>query len=139
MVFQKVDNLPERGVSGVIYLVPKDQPEGPDYYEEWIWCLGPDELTYVWESIGRTDAISIIVDSVLDLTSENPVQNKVITRALNNKVSTTDVTNTLDVVSAGKVLDARQGKVLKDSIDTIIQEVSGLATQLESYNKGEGV
>ena len=35
-----------------------------------------------------------------------------------NKVSKTDVVNKLDVIEEGKVLDARAGKTLKDSIDT---------------------
>ena len=44
---------------------------------------------------------------------------------LAGKVNTTDVYNALDCIVAGKTLDARQGKALKDLIDTLTIVVSG--------------
>lgn len=61
----------------------------------WVYFVGysddADMREYVytadnrWEFIGY---LSIVIDSSLSTTSENPVQNKVITTALNGKVST---------------------------------------------------
>lgn len=76
--FQTVENLPETGKNGIIYLVPtKKDDEGVNKYAEWVWL--EDENRY--EPLGSIG--SITVDDILSTTSENPVQNKVITEALN--------------------------------------------------------
>ena len=49
-----------------------------------------------------------------------------------NKVNKSDISNTLNVTEEGKVLDARQGKVLKDLVDTKAD-----ATALESGLAGK--
>lgn len=61
----------------------------------WVYFVGysddADLREYVytadnrWEFIGY---LSIVIDSALSTTSENPVQNKVVTKALNGKVNT---------------------------------------------------
>ena len=76
-----VDTLPDTGEGGYIYLVPKTGSTG-DTYDEYIWALEEDG-SYGWEHIGSTD-ITIEVDNELSDTSENPVQNKVITQAIGN-------------------------------------------------------
>lgn len=43
-----VDELPETGESGIIYLVPLDDGEQPNIYEEYLWIEGE------WEMIGTT-------------------------------------------------------------------------------------
>lgn len=43
-----VDELPETGVEGTIYLLPASDPEEGNYYEEYIW------LDDAWELIGTT-------------------------------------------------------------------------------------
>lgn len=48
-----------------------------------------DPTTNQWVEIPVGGGSSVTVDSALSSTSENPVQNKVITSALNGKVSTT--------------------------------------------------
>lgn len=48
-----------------------------------------DPTTNQWVEIPVGGGSSVTVDSALSSTSENPVQNKVITSALNDKVSTT--------------------------------------------------
>ena len=48
-----------------------------------------DPATNQWVEIPTGGGTSVTVDSALSSTSENPVQNKVITSALNGKVSTT--------------------------------------------------
>ena len=43
-----VEELPETGVEGTIYLLPASDPEEGNYYEEYIW------LDDAWELIGTT-------------------------------------------------------------------------------------
>lgn len=76
--FQIVDSLPETGENGIIYLVSaENNDEGTNKYAEWVWL--EDEQRY--EPLGSF--VDIVVDDALSETSENPVQNKVITEALN--------------------------------------------------------
>lgn len=76
--FQTVESLPETGENGIIYLVPTESPEeGVNIYEEWVWI----DTESRYELIGSLGKIE--VDDVLSETSENPVQNKVITETLN--------------------------------------------------------
>ena len=76
--FQIVESLPKTGENDIIYLVPtENNDEGTNKYTEWVWL--EDEQRY--EPLGSF--VDIIVDNALSETSENPVQNKVITEALN--------------------------------------------------------
>lgn len=43
-----VDALPDEGVEGTIYLVPVEDPESENYYEEYLW------IDDAWELIGTT-------------------------------------------------------------------------------------
>ena len=72
-----VSDLPNNASPGWVYFVGDPEEENlPEYmYTE----------DGVWDPIGTN---SIQIDSALSTTSENPVQNKVITTALNGKVST---------------------------------------------------
>lgn len=52
-----VDELPEEGEPGYIYLVLKEHtPEG-DIYDEYMWVLLQDGETHGWEHIGATNEI----------------------------------------------------------------------------------
>lgn len=76
--FQIVESLPKTGENSIIYLVPtENNDEGTNKYTEWVWL--EDEQRY--EPLGSF--VDIVVDDTLSKTSENPVQNKVITEALN--------------------------------------------------------
>lgn len=57
----------------------------------------------------------ITVDSALSTTSTNPVQNSLITNALNSKVSSSNVVDNLTSVGANVPLSAKQGKILNES------------------------
>lgn len=57
----------------------------------------------------------ITVDSALSTTSTNPVQNSLITNALNSKVSSNNVVDNLTSVGANVPLSAKQGKILNES------------------------
>lgn len=50
-----VDTLPDEGIKGVIYLVPKTTPDQEDIYDEYIWAIVERPSTYGWEHIGSTD------------------------------------------------------------------------------------
>ena len=73
-----VESLPETGENYIIYLVPtENNDDGTNKYAEWVWL--EDEQRY--EPLGSF--VDIVIDDALSETSENPVQNKVITEALN--------------------------------------------------------
>lgn len=63
------------------------------------------------------DAFYIKKDSLITLGPFISKNN--INELLEGKVNTIDIYNALDSVDAGKVLDARQGKILKDLIDSL--------------------
>lgn len=57
--FEIVDELPQEGENGVIYLVPISGSSTPNVYEEYIWIGEEDPdthvVTYRFEKIGTTD------------------------------------------------------------------------------------
>lgn len=93
----------------------------------------------------KGDPGTITIDTSLSTTSTNAVQNKAIATAvngkantththeisevtnlqtnLNNKVNTSDIANNLTTTASGKVLDARQGKALKDYVDGLVGNI----------------
>ncbi|MGA0556550.1 hypothetical protein ACO2Q8_07865 [Larkinella sp. VNQ87] len=71
------------------------------------------------------DSVVNTVTEILAVMATYPEGVNVLT-TLNGKVNTSDVLNALTETSAGKVLDARQGKVLKDALDSLSSTVSGL-------------
>lgn len=77
-----IEDLPENAEPGWVYLVGDPEEENlPEYmYTE----------DGKWDPIG-TNSIQIDIDASLSTTSENPVQNKVITAALNSKIGMEDV------------------------------------------------
>lgn len=52
-----VDELPEEGETGYIYLVLKEHTTEGDVYDEWIWALQQDGETYGWEHLGATNEV----------------------------------------------------------------------------------
>ena len=62
----------------VVYMILKQDGEAGDFYNEYMY------INNQWELIGSTQ---MKVDGALSLVSENPVQNKVVTAALNEKLS----------------------------------------------------
>ena len=85
-----VSDLPQVAEPGWVYFVGRSDDAD---LREYVYTTDNE-----WEFLGY---LSIVIDSALSTTSENPVQNKVITNALNNKVnavtgkglSTNDYTN----------------------------------------------
>ena len=76
-----VDSLPVLGQNNILYLVLKEngQEEEGNIYNEYIW------IDNKYNFIGSTDTY-FNVDAKLSDTSENPVQNKTIKAALEDKV-----------------------------------------------------
>lgn len=90
-----VEELPGTGEEGKLYLVPLEEGSGVnDTYAEYVWLSESSRF----EKIGTT-AISVSVDAELSSSSTNPVQNKVINAALNNKADSSDVTSLEGTVS----------------------------------------
>ena len=59
-VFKKVEELPTVGETNYIYLVPKQNNDSTDNFDEWIWALQEKEKpedpdVYAWEHLGSTD------------------------------------------------------------------------------------
>ena len=93
----------------------------------------------------KGDPGTITIDTSLSTTSTNAVQNKAIATAVNDKANTThthsisevtslqtnlnakvntsDIANNLTTTASGKVLDARQGKALKDYVDGLVGDI----------------
>lgn len=76
--FQIVEELPSVGQDNIIYLILDSTSQvDTNTYIEYVW-LSDEQKYEVLGSLGN-----IVVDSSLNSSSENPVQNKVITEALN--------------------------------------------------------
>ena len=87
--FQIVAELPQTGTEGVMYLV---------------LISGTSKYTaYVWENNAYRELgviqMTITIDDELSTTSENPVQNKVITNALGGKASSSHTHSASDITS----------------------------------------
>lgn len=83
---------------------------------------------YTYEMRRRVPT-TIVVDDELSTSSINPVQNKVITNALNGKVAKTDIDNALSTTSENPVQNkvitgALNGKVAKSDVDTAMSSTS---------------
>ena len=65
-----VDELPEEGETGYIYLVLKEESEEGNIYDEYMWVLQQDE-TYGWEHIGATDKVSVTAIKTLTVADYN--------------------------------------------------------------------
>lgn len=77
-----VPALPVQDIeTNVVYMILKQDGEAGDFYNEYMY------INNQWELIGSTQ---MRVDSALSLVSENSVQNKVVTAALNDKLSKTE-------------------------------------------------
>lgn len=87
--FQIVAELPQTGTEGVMYLVII--PNTSKY------------TAYVWENSAYRELgviqMTITIDDELSTTSENPVQNKVITNALGGKASSSHTHSASDITS----------------------------------------
>lgn len=131
-MFQVVSKLPNKGDYNTIYLLVENNKEIGSY-------------TYIndsWKEITST----IFIDDILSLSSENAVQNKVITEELNNKVdkvsgkqlSTEDFTTELKTKLEGmKSFDTTEisNKLngLQIQIDTLVR--GDISTAIESFNE----
>ena len=104
-----VSQLPEIGKKNQIYFVPNSSSVENDIYDEYIW------VDNQWELLGNK-RITIVVDSELSETSENPVQNKVIFTALQDKADKEDgkslvsdtLINTLEQLSSSTLVKVEE-------------------------------
>ena len=69
---------------GILYLIPDTNAETSDIYEQWAWEPDADgqEGDYKWVKLGAS-TFTLTIDSQLNAESPNPVQNAVVTTALN--------------------------------------------------------
>lgn len=78
-----VDELPEEGEPGYIYLVPKSHSEKGNVYDEFIWALQSDGTTYGWELLGSSDTISILLYNETGQHTDGAMTQKATTDAIN--------------------------------------------------------
>ena len=102
-----VDELPQEGETGYIYLVLKEHTASGDIYDEWIWALQQDGETYGWEHIGATNEVTIILYNETGDNTDGAMTQKAVTDALDEKANNSDIptvvqttgTSTSDVMS----------------------------------------
>lgn len=132
---------------GILYLIPDTNAETPDIYEQWGWEPDPDgqEGDYKWVKLGSS-TFTIAVDAQLDAQSVNPVQNAVVTAALNSKLNTsaiesTWVSNSTNPVTSSLIKTALDGKVdAADFVPISAQQIAALFADpnAQSGEGGEG-
>ena len=105
-----VKSLPATGDPNKIYLVPDDTDTSK--YQKWVYVIEDEEGT--WSSLGSMDGSSLQVDEDLSDTSTNPVQNKVVTAALNERVKTDELGDTIQKLIEEKLADSMDAYVLKN-------------------------
>ena len=118
---------------GIMYLIPDTNAETPDIYEQWAWEPDADgqEGDYKWVKLGAS-TFTLIIDSALDAQSPNPVQNAVVTAALNTKLSTsaiesTWVENSTNPVTSALVKGALDGKAnAADFVPITAEQIAAL-------------
>ena len=87
-----------------------------------------DDAIIALQALVNGDDVNL--DSVKELADYIKANKALIDSITTDKVNTSDVYNALDQAAAGKVLDARQGKVLKDLNDAINLTVQDHATRI---------
>ena len=100
---------------GILYLIPDTNAESPDIYEQWAWEPDADgqEGDYKWVKLGAS-TFSLQIDSELDAQSPNPVQNAVVTAALNTKLNSSSIESTWVSNSTNPVTST----LIKSTLDT---------------------
>lgn len=97
-VFTVVSTLPvSNQKEGIGYMVPN--PDDSTLFDVYVWEITDDTtnpVTYGWVKASGAH-VAITIDSALDATSENPLQNKVIKAALDTKLNVTDTITTNDI------------------------------------------
>lgn len=91
---------------GVAYMLTADDPT----------ALGN------WKMVGEGITPTITVDDAMSTTSENPVQNKVITAALADKVDATDLNDYYDKTEIDTLLDTKQDELVAGNNITLVAD-----------------
>ena len=86
-IYVMVDVLPDSGEDGKIYVLQTIEGDNAVKLEEYIWKNNG------WKFVDNFNSVSLVLDTELSETSENPVQNKVVTAVLNEH---TEKLNTID-------------------------------------------
>lgn len=119
MDMQIVEELPATGQNNIIYLVlDPDSSEGNNTYIEYVW-ISAEQRYEVIGSLGN-----VKVDDALSETSENPVQNKVITEAL--KRINAELFPLSISVSGGGIFEKRTTQAI--TVSWTVKEGSSTAT-----------
>jgi hypothetical protein len=74
-------------------------------------------------SVGGGGSADIVTEWETVLSDSKVPSEKLTKNTLDGKVNTSDIANDLTTTTSGKVLDARQGKALKDYIDGLVGDI----------------
>jgi hypothetical protein len=77
----------------------------------------------------------INLDTVQEIANYIKANKSLIDSVTVNKVNVSDIANNLTTVASGKVLDGRQGKILKDSIDALALSLANYYTEAQTDAK----
>lgn len=129
-----VDELPETGETGYIYLVLKETTSEGDVYDEYMWVLQQDGETYAWEHIGATNEVTIkLYDSTGQNTDGAMTQLATTSMVYADPATKTQIqlgnstSNNLDTVSIGNNITAEGTRAIAigDRTDDTITTASG--------------
>jgi hypothetical protein len=103
---------------GILYLIPDTNAETSDIYEQWAWEPDADgqEGDYKWVKLGAS-TFTLTIDSQLNAESPNPVQNAVVTAALNTKLNTSAIEDRWVDNSTNPVTSSLIKSALDDKVD----------------------
>lgn len=87
-----VEELPQEGETGYIYLVLKETTSEGDIYDEYMWTLQQDGETYAWEHIGATNEVTIKLYDTTGQNTDGAMTQKAVTDALEDIESITELT-----------------------------------------------
>lgn len=129
---------------GILYLIPDTNADTADIYEQWAW--EPDdegeEGDYKWVKLGAS-TFSLQIDNALNAESHNPVENAVVTEALNNKlnvaaIESTWVDNSTNPVTSSLIKTALETKVeVNDFVPITPEQIAALFADEEEQGGDE--
>lgn len=97
---RRVDSLPATGEPYILYLVPVDDPQTKNIYDEYIWAIQSDD-TYDWEKLGTTEIDLSGYVKYTDVAGAGHISNKTAT----NKFLSPSTIDDVAAVSARSMYD----------------------------------
>ncbi len=130
-IFVVVQELPENGQINKIYLVPNQESEVQNIYDEFIWVFDEDAEEYDWEKIG---SVGVDLSNYFNKTEINSMLDNKVDKVTGKALSTNDYTNT-DKQSVEKIPTIEQD--ILDLESDKVDKVSGKGLSTNDYTTTE--